>query len=81
MVGFEVVADRKTKEPSAEMALEIRNQLYKRGVMANNIGGMYGNVFKISPPLVITNEQIDFAMEAMEASIATVQEMFDDIVH
>jgi 4-aminobutyrate aminotransferase/(S)-3-amino-2-methylpropionate transaminase len=73
MVGFEIVSDRKTKAPSADMARQIRNDCYQRGVMASNVGGMYANVFKLSPPLVITDQQIDFAMEAMEASIAATQ--------
>ena len=73
MVGFEVVADRKTKEPNAQLAKRIRDDLYGRGVMANNVGGMYGNAFKLSPPLVITDQQIDFAMKAMEESIFDTQ--------
>jgi 4-aminobutyrate aminotransferase/(S)-3-amino-2-methylpropionate transaminase len=73
MVGFEVVADRKTKEPSAQLAARIREECSRRGVVASNVGGMYGNVFKLSPPVVITDEQLDFAMARMEESIAVVQ--------
>jgi 4-aminobutyrate aminotransferase len=73
MVGFEVVADRKTKEPDAGLARQIRNECHSRGLLVTNVGGMYGNVFKLSPPLVITDEQIDFAMDVMAESIATVE--------
>ena len=73
MVGFEIVVDPKTKEPSRELALKIRNACHNQGVLAANVGGMYGNVFKLSPPLVITDRQLDFAMEVMDRCIAEVQ--------
>jgi len=72
MVGFEVIADRKTKEPAAKLALQIRDACQSRGVMCNNVGGMYGNVFKFSPPFVITDEQLNFALDVIEQGIATV---------
>jgi len=73
MTGFEVVADRKTKEPAAKTALAIRDYCQARGVICSNVGGMYGNVFKFSPPLVITDAQLDFALNVLEEGIATVQ--------
>jgi 4-aminobutyrate aminotransferase/(S)-3-amino-2-methylpropionate transaminase len=81
MVGFEIVTDRKTKEPSPGLARQIRDACYQRGVIASNVGGMYGNVFKLSPPLVITDAQIDFALEAMDESISMAQRSFSDHVH
>jgi 4-aminobutyrate aminotransferase len=73
MVGFEVVVDRKTKEPSRQLALQIRDECHNRGVLITNVGGMYGNVFKLSPPFVITDEQLDFAMQALDESIGVVE--------
>ena len=73
MVGFEIVVDRKTKEPGAKPALQIRDECTKRGVLVTNVGGMYGNVHKISPPLVITDAQLDFALGVIDESIALVQ--------
>jgi 4-aminobutyrate aminotransferase len=73
MVGLEIVADRKTKEPSKALAHQIRDECLKRGVVATNVGGMYGNVLKLAPPLVITDAQLDFALAMMDESIASVQ--------
>jgi 4-aminobutyrate aminotransferase-like enzyme len=42
-------------------------------VLVTNVGGMYGNVFKISPPFVITDEQLDFALGVLEESIGIVE--------
>jgi 4-aminobutyrate aminotransferase/(S)-3-amino-2-methylpropionate transaminase len=72
MVGFEVVIDRNTKQPGRQLALQIRDECHKRGVLTTNVGGMYGNVFKLSPPFVITDDQIDFAMQMLDESIGTV---------
>ena len=81
MVGFEIVTDRKSKEPGPGLARQIRDACYQRGVIASNVGGMYGNVLKLSPPLVITDQQIDFAMEAMDESISLAQRSFSNRVN
>lgn len=73
MTGFEIVADRKTKEPAAGLARQIRDECARRGVLVTNVGGTYGNVHKISPPLVITDEQLDFALRVIDESVALVQ--------
>jgi len=73
MAGFEVVTDPVSKTPSKELALKIRDACHARGVLTTNVGGMYGNVFKLSPPLVISDQQINFAMRVFDESIATVQ--------
>jgi 4-aminobutyrate aminotransferase len=73
MTGFEVVADRKTKEPAAKTAMRIRDFCQQRGIICSNVGGMYGNVFKFSPPFVITDAQLDFALDIVEQGIAAVQ--------
>jgi 4-aminobutyrate aminotransferase / (S)-3-amino-2-methylpropionate transaminase / 5-aminovalerate transaminase len=73
MVGFEIVTDPKSKTPSRALARQIRELCHTRGVLASNVGGMYGNVFKLSPPLVITDEQIDYALAVLDESIANVQ--------
>jgi 4-aminobutyrate aminotransferase/(S)-3-amino-2-methylpropionate transaminase len=72
-VGFEMVVDRKTKEPGQGLAVRVRDECHQRGVAVFNVGGMYGNVFKLSPPLVITDEQLDFAMSVIDESIEAVE--------
>ena len=44
-----------------------------RGVMATNYGGAYRSVIKMAPPLVITREQIDVALEVLDASFSEVE--------
>lgn len=54
MIGIEMVADRKTKEPlDAERCGDIAVKLLNRGVVMVPCG-RYGNVFRFMPPLTIS---------------------------
>jgi 4-aminobutyrate aminotransferase len=58
MVGVELVKDEREKEPAVEEAESIRTALRENGVMIG-VGGSYGNVLRIQPPLTITEEEIE----------------------
>jgi 4-aminobutyrate aminotransferase/(S)-3-amino-2-methylpropionate transaminase len=73
MVALELVKDRTSKEPDTEAAKKAVGRLLQRGIMCTNRGGPYGNILKISPPLVITREQLDCAIEAIDASLGEVE--------
>jgi 4-aminobutyrate aminotransferase len=63
MVGIEVVADRKTKEPLApEKIGEIAFALLNRGILMTPCG-RHGNVFRFMPPLTIPR---DYAVKATD---------------
>jgi diaminobutyrate-2-oxoglutarate transaminase len=55
MLGVEIVEDKSTKVPSAELATNIRAACHRRGLMIE-IGGHYNNVARFLPPLVLTEE-------------------------
>ncbi|MBI3829502.1 MAG: aspartate aminotransferase family protein [Planctomycetes bacterium] len=65
MIGIELVRDRKTKEPADKEAKEVRAALRERGVLVG-VGGVYGNVVRLQPPLSITPEECDRAATALE---------------
>jgi 4-aminobutyrate aminotransferase len=66
MVGIEVVADRKTKEPLAgEMIGEITFKLLNAGILMTPCG-RHANVFRFMPPLTIPR---DYAVKASEIMI------------
>ena len=73
MVGVEFVRDRETREPATEEGARVVDGLLQRGVIATNYGGSYHNVLKMSPPLVITQEQLDCAIEALNESLSAVE--------
>ncbi len=72
LIGLELVKDRETKEPAVEETARFRIELRKRGVI---IGppGWTGSRVRINPPLVITREQIDRAIEAIDEALTVVE--------
>ncbi|HLZ08611.1 MAG TPA: aspartate aminotransferase family protein [Chloroflexota bacterium] len=73
MVALELVTDRATKEPATQAAKKAVDRLLQRGIMCTNRGGPFGNILKMSPPLVITREQLSYAVEAIDASLGEVE--------
>jgi len=73
LFGLELVKDRNTKEPARTEGRRVVNELLRRGVMATHLGGYYGNVIKLGPPLVITRQQLDFALEQLDSAIGAVE--------
>jgi 4-aminobutyrate aminotransferase len=61
MIGMEMVRDRESRAPAPELAGRVVVEGLRRGVLLLG-GGIYGNVLSFSPPFVITDEQVDFAL-------------------
>ena len=70
MVGVELVRDERLTPASSE-AEAIRESLLRQGVLVG-VGGVYGNVVRFQPPLIITKQQIDRAMAAFASALADV---------
>jgi 4-aminobutyrate aminotransferase/(S)-3-amino-2-methylpropionate transaminase len=70
MIGIELVKDDKLT-PAAAEAEAVRDACFKAGVLIG-VGGTNGNVLRIQPPLVISREQLDIALDVVEAAIAEV---------
>lgn len=66
MIGVELVKSRESKEPDPKLTQYVQKELRARGVMVS-ITGVHGCVLRITPPLVITEAQIDHAIEQMDA--------------
>jgi len=67
MIGVELVKDEKLTPATAE-AEAIREALLKNGVLVG-VGGVYGNVIRFQPPLIITRQQIDKAISAFAVAL------------
>jgi len=68
MIGLELVKDRTTKEPAADLVKSIIKKCYEKGVILLN-AGILGNVIRFLPPLVMTEEQVKYGMDALEEAI------------
>src|SRR6516164_2265335 len=71
MAGIELVLDEK-KTPAAAEAEGVRDHCLTAGVLVG-VGGVYGNVVRVQPPLVITKQQIDQAVSAIAGALEQVQ--------
>ncbi len=70
-IGVEFVKDKQTKKRAAEEAKKISSKMFEKGVITglNMTAGPLANVLKIKPPLAISDEQVDTAMEKLEESL------------
>jgi 4-aminobutyrate aminotransferase-like enzyme len=68
MQGVELVKDRKTKEPAPQAAAAVLEGAKDRGLIIGK-GGMYGNVLRISPPLIVTTEDADQAADVIDEAL------------
>ncbi|OTW85126.1 4-aminobutyrate--2-oxoglutarate transaminase [Bacillus thuringiensis serovar cameroun] len=67
MVAMELVTDRITKEPAKELTVQLIDEFWKNGLIS--IGaGIFDNVLRFLPPLVIPNEEIDKGFEIINQS-------------
>ena len=77
--GIELVKDRKTKEPDSESASKLITYLMQNGVLMITVKG---NVLRFQPPLVITRDQLDKALDTIEKGFSELEkgnlELADD---
>ena len=69
MIGAEIVEDKDTKKTAGEKAKEIMLRCWKRGIAIITCGV---STLRIAPPLIITRELVDAAMDIVEDVIKEV---------
>jgi 4-aminobutyrate aminotransferase/(S)-3-amino-2-methylpropionate transaminase len=68
MLALELVADRESKEPVADLTQRTTAGARKRGLILLSCG-LYGNVVRILVPLVISDDDLDRGLEILEESL------------
>jgi 4-aminobutyrate aminotransferase / (S)-3-amino-2-methylpropionate transaminase / 5-aminovalerate transaminase len=71
MMGMELVRDRATKEPATAEAAAVKRHCRERGVLIG-VGGTFGNVVRIQPPLVIGEGELDRAIGVVEEAVTSL---------
>jgi 4-aminobutyrate aminotransferase len=66
MIGIEIVEDNKTKVPSPKLRDAIVNLAFAKGLL---ILGAGANTLRLAPPLIIDEEQADFAIKTLESCL------------
>lgn len=70
MIGIELISDT-YKTPAEAAAVKVKEICKNKGLLIG-VGGIYGNVLRIQPPLVISEEQLDKALSVIEEAINSV---------
>ena len=71
MVGIEMVADKATKAPlpkTSDLPARVAREAYRRGLMTR----VSGSMMILSPPLVISPQELDFLCSTLEAAFDAV---------
>lgn len=72
MIAVELVRDRGTKEPAKQETLDVLEHCRELGMLIGK-GGLDGNVLRIKPPMCITAEDADFALEVLDRALSLVE--------
>ena len=73
MQALELVQSQDKREPAPEETKQITQYCYEHGVITISAGS-YGNVVRLLMPLVITDAQMDEALDVLEGALKTVYE-------
>ncbi|MET0327049.1 MAG: aminotransferase class III-fold pyridoxal phosphate-dependent enzyme, partial [Ilumatobacteraceae bacterium] len=73
LVGMEIVADTQSKKPAPELGAAITRRCFELGLSMNitALRGM-GGVFRIAPPLTITDDELDLGVTILDQALADV---------
>ena len=72
LLGLEVVEDRQTKQPAFALGEAITQECMKLGLSMNIVKlPAMGGVFRIAPPLTVSDAEIDLGLELLGQAIAT----------
>jgi 4-aminobutyrate aminotransferase len=66
MIGIELVRDQATREPATDLRDRLVQMAFERGLL---ILGAGASTIRLCPPLVITQDQADFAIDTLEACL------------
>ena len=70
MIGVEIVRDQNTKEKAPDLRNKIVDRAFYKGLL---ILGAGENSIRLAPPLVIDEEQAEYALRTLGECIAEVQ--------
>ncbi|HOJ20717.1 MAG TPA: aspartate aminotransferase family protein [Armatimonadota bacterium] len=66
--GVELVKDKATKEPAPDLTRKLIDVAAQNGLLIGSVG-VFGNVIRVAPPLVINEAELDESLEIFERSL------------
>ena len=71
MLGIELVKDRQSKEPAKEECAQLMETAKEMGLLLGK-GGLWGQTIRFSPPMCITEEDVDFLLEVLDRALVSI---------
>ncbi len=68
-MGVELVKDKSTREPAPELTRRLIDLAAQNGLLIGSVG-MFGNVIRVAPPLVITEAEAHESLDIFERSLS-----------
>lgn len=72
MQALELVKDRQTKEPAPEETVQVMEAARNNGLLVGK-GGLFGNVIRLSPPMNISNADVDEGIRMLDKTFSEVR--------
>ena len=79
MQAIELVRSRATREPASDETKEVTRYCYEHGLITITAGS-YSNVIRVLVPLIVTGEQMEEAMDVVEAALVAAAERQTEVV-
>lgn len=76
-IGIDLVEDRQSKARAGRLAARAAYRAWQLGCVVHYVGG---NVLEVTPPLVITDAEVDRAVELLTGAIATAGQVNEEEV-
>jgi 4-aminobutyrate aminotransferase len=70
MIGIELVKDKATREPAAELRNRVETLAFERGLMLLGCGE---TSLRLSPPLIVSQEEATVALDILEEALTIVE--------
>jgi 4-aminobutyrate aminotransferase-like enzyme/Ser/Thr protein kinase RdoA (MazF antagonist) len=70
-IGVELVRDRKALKPASREASRIIDEMKERGFLLSTDGPLH-NVIKIKPPMVVTKQDVDETLTALDDVLSSI---------
>jgi 2,2-dialkylglycine decarboxylase (pyruvate) len=73
LLGVEIVADRVTRKPAPQVGAAISRRCFELGLSMNIVQlPAMGGVFRIAPPLTVSDAELDLGLEILDRAIQDV---------
>lgn len=73
LIGVEIVSDRESRKPAPELGAAISRRCFELGLSMNIVQlPAMGGVFRIAPPLTVSDDELDLGLDILGRALADV---------